>query len=118
MAPMMVMTIDTTAAKIGRAMKKRLKSMGWPPSSRQPAGREDSSFRRLRLRRLRRAGLRLGDGEALGLDLGARTRALQASGDHPLAGSEALAHHPQAVDQRSRLDVAAPHHAVVLHHEN
>src|SRR4051812_23418572 len=103
MAPMMVMTSDTTAAKIGRSMKKRLILMrlavlaggAWAPAS----------FLRLHDRL---GSQRVGQGRrlVLGCNLAARARALQAAHDHPVLGRYAFAHHAHALVEGTQLDVA------------
>src|SRR5262245_27394196 len=117
MAPMMVMTSAATEAKIGRAMKKWLSRMGVvsyvalyygvrplaPNLAMDARGWRRGARRQpltslLRLARRRLGG---GDGDALGLDFEARASALQAAGDGPVLGAHALAHHAQAVHQRS-----------------
>src|SRR5215469_3526527 len=108
MPPMMVMTSDTTAAKIGRSMKKRLILMGVLPTG--GAQRRRASL------------LCLGDGPlgrrsgrrhlALGGHLATGTGALQAAHDHPVLGGDALAHDTHALVHWSELDVAARHDAV------
>src|SRR5215207_4051640 len=111
MAPMMVMTSATTAAKIGRSMKKRLILMGFAFPAGGAAPRP-ASFLRLRDRlcgRPRGQGRRL----ALGADLAAGAGALQAPNDHPLRGRDALAHHAQPLVERAEPDVAARHGAIV-----
>src|SRR5215472_2694595 len=109
MPPMMVMTSDTTAAKIGRSMKKRLILMGVLPTG--GAQRRRASFLCLRdgppgRRCGRRRHL------ALGGHLAAGTGALQAAHDHPVLGGDALAHDTHALVHGSELDVAARHDAV------
>src|SRR4051794_35112715 len=111
MAPMMVTTSATTAAKIGRSMKKRLILMGVAVPKRG-AGRRPPSFLRLHDRlgghgRCRRRLL------APGCDLAARARTLQPPDDHPLLRRDAFAHYAHALVERAELDVAAGHGAVV-----
>src|SRR5262245_14311490 len=114
MAPMMVMTSATTAAKIGRSMKNRLILMGLAVPARA-AWACSASFLGLR-RRLR--GWRLGERQSLplGRHLDAGTGALQPTGYDPLLGGEAFAHHAQALVQGAELDVAARHAAVLADH--
>ena len=106
MAPMMVMTSATTAAKIGRSMKKRLILMGFAvPASRGCAAPciIPGPCRRL----CRPAPRRAAGASRLGVTLmpgRARCRPLMIT--HSSA-DDAFAHHAQALVQRAELDVAA-----------
>src|SRR5262249_29177073 len=104
MPPMMVMTSDTTAAKIGRSMKKRLILMGVVPTG--GAQRRRASFLCLDDRPF---GRRSGQHRRLPLGghLAAGARALQAADDHPVLGGDALAHHAHALVHGPELDVAS-----------
>src|SRR5262245_50443730 len=113
MAPMMVMTSATTAAKIGRTMKKRLILMGLAVPARG-AWACPASF--LGLRR-RPCGRRLRERQslALGRHLDAGAGALQPPGEDPLLGEDTFAHHAQTLVQGAELDVAPRHAAVFTH---
>src|SRR5215813_8366596 len=98
---MMTVTMEMTAAKIGRSMKKRemfIDSLGSERSRGRTCGR---------LRRGR-------DGLLLGLDDDVGPRPLDALHDDPVAGRESLAHHAQAVVQRAASDVPVAHRVVAV----
>src|SRR5262249_56899343 len=104
---MMTVTMEMTAAKIGRSMKKRemfidslVDSLGSERSGRRARGG---------LRRSR-------DGLLLGFDDDVGPRPLDALHDDPVAGREPLAHHPQAVVQRAAGDVPVAHRVVAVDH--
>src|SRR5688572_13002805 len=86
MTPMMVMNIDSTAAKIGRLMKNRLIGIAGAPSA-------------IRARRGIR-GLRHAYRFALGLHLLTRPRELQALHDDPVIGRHAFTDNSQSAGQR------------------
>src|SRR5581483_6690935 len=98
MAPMIVMTSETTVAKIGRSMKKRLILMGFAFPTRGARCRP-ASFLRLGDRRLGQR-LREGQGLAPGGHPSAGPGALQAPDDHPIHGRDTLAHHAHAFVER------------------
>src|SRR5216683_1055527 len=92
-APTMTKTIETTAAKIGRSMKKWEMRMGGPAVS-IDAGPRIRDRRRV-------------DVGSLGRDLDARARPHQAIDDDVVLGHEA-ADDPQAVDDWPEFDVFRP----------
>ena len=113
-APMMVMTMATTAAKIGRSMKKWLTFMRPGPQMREgKRGMRVFIPASWNLRPQQAPPPTPSDRDPLGLDLQAGTHALQAVGDHPVVAGNTFAHDAQPVGQRSQLDVPARHRAVV-----
>src|SRR5689334_16136955 len=100
---MMRMTSDTTEAKIGRAMKKRLKRM-----TRSRSGLDCGDAVAMRVRHRERSALRH--------DLLVGEQALLAADHDPVLGSNALADDAQAVDQRAELDRAPFRHVVAADH--
>src|SRR5215469_10857781 len=101
---MMTVTMEMTAAKIGRSMKKRemfIDSMG---------GVERSGRRA-------RGGLRRSrDGLLLGLDDDVGPRPLDALHDDAVVGRETLAYDPQAVVHRTTGDLPVADLVVAVHH--
>src|SRR5260370_32430849 len=92
-APTMTKTIETTAAKIGRSMKK------WERRIRGPR----SIGADLRAGGRRRSGARL-----LRRNLSARARPHQAVDDDIVVGRQTLGDDPQAIDARPERDVSRP----------
>src|SRR4051812_1781073 len=93
-APTIMITIDTTAAKIGRSMKKCERRMSI----------------RSRLVRVRRDAL------AVWRDLGAGACADQPVDDDVVIGRDPV-HHAQAIDHRPERDVFRPRHIVGIDHQ-
>src|SRR5260370_762044 len=93
--PTITKTIETTAAKIGRSMKKCERRISVGP------GLSGGSRRALPVRR----------------DLGARTRAHQPVDDDVVVGRKAV-DHAQAVDHRPEGDVFRPRHIVGVYHQH
>src|SRR5688572_10402987 len=109
---MIVITTETTAAKIGRTMKNwlmRMPSLYLCPLS-PPAGRGS-----LPLLSRRGVGRSFRDGErlALGAHLLAGPGAMQSLGDHPFIARDAFARHAQSVGQWAWHDGLARHRAVL-----
>src|SRR2546430_5291976 len=141
MAPMMVMTNETTAAKIGRSMKNWLIRMRLPRSSPVPSPHSSwgegwgegqpfapaplaaplpivRSMERgrsfpLLLRRAASRRFRHRQRLALGRHLLAGPGALQAPRDHPLVARQPFARHAQAVEQGPGDDALARDGAVL-----
>src|SRR5262249_58092881 len=104
---MMTVTMEMTAAKIGRSMKKRemfidslVDSLGVEWSGR----RARSGLRRSR------------DGLLLGLDDDVGPRPLDALHDDAVVGRETLAYDPQAVVHRTAGDLPVADLVVAVHH--
>src|SRR5262245_17192051 len=104
--PRMIVTIESTAAKIGRSMKKRASTSAAPGGGGGRGGR---------VGRL--------DGHVLRRDRDARPHALHARDDHAVVGRQPRAHDAQALVQRPDRDGAAlrapvrahdPHEALAL----
>src|SRR5262249_9840120 len=113
MAPARVMTMDSTAAKIGRSMKKRdmrpalLLRLLLARRRRRPALRDGRRRRDARPRRRHRHGPHVGP------HLHVLADALQAVDDHLVAGRQPLLDHAQPVVQRADLHAAILHLVVV-----
>ena len=99
--PRITNTIETTAAKIGRSMKKCEMRICWP----QPALASFGAFGRRRAFLLRRHLL-------------ARPRAHQAVDDDAVVGGEPVLDHAQPAVDLAERDVFLPHHVAVVDDED
>src|SRR5262249_43456503 len=102
--PRMTKTIETTAAKIGRSMKKWERRIGGP-------FRSVGADRRAR-------GLRRGGVRSLRRDFDAWAHAHEPVDDDVVVRRETLRNDPQAVDDRPERDVFRPCHVLRIDNEN